>query len=179
MQLGVIYYLIVIIFLSSLINSTFGFGFALVSMPILSLVFDLSILGPLIPLLFLVGSMIIVIRNWKLIQFKSTFIIVFTAMIFIPIGVYLGKYGDGRMIKAILGISIILFALYNLLLPKIPHLKRSLIQEYSTFANIIRSRRLNIVGFSTRPIKRRKRPKKKLKGFNLNNDTYYFLKNIT
>jgi len=116
--LDVVYYLIVVIFLSSLINATFGFGFALISMPLLTLVIDLSILGPLIPLLFLAGSAIIVIRNWRQVQFRSTLTIVATAMVVIPVGVYLGKYGDGRLIKSMLGIAIILFAVHNLLLAK-------------------------------------------------------------
>lgn len=112
-------FLMLIIFSGSLVNSTFGFGFAMVSMPLLSLFFDLDIIGPLIPLLFLSGSSIIVYRSWKLIQFKNTITLIIAALLFIPVGVYVGKYGNSFAIKTLLGISIIVFAVYNLILPKL------------------------------------------------------------
>jgi uncharacterized protein len=160
--LEAIYYLIVIIFISSLINSTFGFGFALVSMPFLSLVFELSILGPLVPLLFLAGSTIIVLRNWKLIEFRSTFLIVSTAMLFIPVGVYLGKYGNEILIKSILGLFIIVFAISNLLLSWMSQIKQTLGQIKIDLENLSRQKNLRIVGFSSLLQKTRKKKKSKV-----------------
>jgi uncharacterized membrane protein YfcA len=116
-------YLIAVIFLGSLINSSLGFGFALTSMPLLSLVFDLNTLGPLIPLLFLTSGVYIVFQGRKEIQIKSLIPLILSATLIVPIGVYLNKYGPEILIKIILGIFIIAFSIYNLKAPTLPKLK--------------------------------------------------------
>lgn len=116
-------YLVAIIFLGSLVNSTFGFGFALTTMPLLSLVFDLNTIGPLIPLLFLTAGVYIVFRGRKEVQVKSFIPLAVSATLIIPIGVYLNKYGPEAVIKMILGIFILTFSIYNLKTPVLPKLK--------------------------------------------------------
>lgn len=118
-----IIYLIIIVFFSSLINSTFGFGFALFCMPLLSLQFELTILGPLIPLLFLSGSALIVYRGRKEIAFKSILPLIISATIAVPFGVTMAKYGPDILIKIFIGGFIILFSIYNLLAPTLPKLE--------------------------------------------------------
>ena len=119
---AIVFFVCVVLF-SSLINSTFGFGFALLCMPLLSLRIDLKILGPLVPLLFVVGSTIIIIRSWKDIDFKSIFPLIIGATLTVPFGVYLGKYGPEIIIKIVLCFVIILFSLYNIFAPKLPKLE--------------------------------------------------------
>lgn len=116
-------YLVAVIFLGSLVNSSFGFGFALTSMPLLSLVFELNTLGPLIPLLFLTSGVYIVFQGRKDVQVKSLIPLALSATLIIPIGVYLNKYGPEIIIKMILGLFIIVFSLYNLKAPILPQLK--------------------------------------------------------
>lgn len=118
-----ILYLIAVIFLGGLVNSTFGFGFALTTMPLLSLRFGLNLLGPLIPLLFITAGSVIVFRSRKNIQFKSILPLILTATLMVPLGVYLGKYGHEALIKIILGILIIFFSIYNLSNTQLPSLK--------------------------------------------------------
>lgn len=118
-------YLVAIIFLGSLVNSTFGFGFALTTMPLLSLFFDLNTIGPLIPLLFLVAGIYIVFRNRKDIEVKSLIPLALSATLIIPIGVYLNKYGPEIIIKLILGIFILAFSIYKLKDPSLPKFKNT------------------------------------------------------
>jgi uncharacterized membrane protein YfcA len=118
-------YLVMVIFLGSLVNSSFGFGFALTSMPLLSLVFDLNTLGPLIPLLFLTSGIYIVLQGRKEIQVKSLIPLALSATLIVPIGVYLNKYGPEIIIKIVLGICIIAFSIYNLKAPTLPKLKNN------------------------------------------------------
>lgn len=118
-------YLILIVFLGSLVNSTFGFGFALVSMPLLSIQFGLNTLGPLLPLLFLLGGGTIVFRARKNIEFKNVFPLILAAILLIPFGVYLGKNGPESIIKTVLGCFIILFSIYNLSHFQLPQLKNN------------------------------------------------------
>jgi len=121
--MGITIYLVAIIFLASLVNSTFGFGFALTSMSLLSLVFDLNTIGPLIPLLYLTAGIYIVFQGRKDIQMKSLIPLALSATLMIPIGVYLNKYGPEILMKIILGIFIIAFSIYNLKAPILPKLK--------------------------------------------------------
>ncbi|MFT5645761.1 MAG: putative membrane protein YfcA [Aureispira sp.] len=118
-------YLVAIIFLGSLVNSTFGFGFALTTMPLLSLVFDLNTIGPLIPLLFLTGGVYIVFLGRKDVEVKSLIPLALSATLIIPIGVYLNKYGPEVLIKMVLGIFILAFSIYNLKAPALPKLKNN------------------------------------------------------
>lgn len=119
--MSILLYLVSIIFIGSLVNSTFGFGFALMTMPLLSLQFDLATIGPMIPLLFLVGGGLIAFRSRRHIQFSCIFPLILTASLMVPVGVYLGKHGPEQWIKIILGIFIILFSLYNLSSTQLRH----------------------------------------------------------
>jgi len=116
--------LIGIIFLAALVNSTFGFGFALVSMSVLSLFFDLALIGPLIPLFLLTNNVLIVWRSWENIRFKSIVFLIMSAGVAIPIGVWLSVYGDEGVIKTLLGSFLIFFALFNLVVSQLPHLRQ-------------------------------------------------------
>ncbi|WP_156039889.1 sulfite exporter TauE/SafE family protein [Aureispira sp. CCB-QB1] len=121
-KMGTTTYLVVIIFLGSLVNSTFGFGFALTTVPLLSLFLGLNTLGPLIPLLFLTSGILIVFQGRKNVQFKSVIPLALAATLIIPIGVYLNKYGPEMIMKLILGIFIVIFSIYNLKTPVLPKL---------------------------------------------------------
>lgn len=115
-------YLVIIIFLGSLVNSTFGFGFALTTMPLLSLFLELNTIGPLIPLWFLTAGCYIVFRGRKEVQIKSVIPLALSATLIIPIGVYLNKYGPELIIKIVLGLFIVAFSIYNLKAPTLPKL---------------------------------------------------------
>jgi uncharacterized membrane protein YfcA len=121
---GVVF-LIFIVFLSSLIHSTFGFGFSMICMSFLSLFFGLELLLPLIPLLFLIIGSIMIARGWKNIKFRSITFLAISATLTIPFGIYLGFYGHQALIKTIIGLFIILFSLYNLFAPRLPRLYNS------------------------------------------------------
>lgn len=118
-----ILFLVFAVFISSLVNSIFGFGFALVVLPLLSMYFKFSLLGPLIPLLFWTGSFFIILRNWKKIDFGSILPLAIAATVIVPIGVYLNRYGNENLIKGALGLFIVAFSIYNLAAPKMPSLK--------------------------------------------------------
>ncbi len=120
---GEFIFLVSIIFLAALTNSTFGFGFNLVAMSLLTLYFDISFIAPLIPLLFLSTTLLIVIRSRKEIKYKSIIQIMIGASVAVPIGIAVAKYGNAQVVKITIGSIIVALALFNLFAPKMPHLK--------------------------------------------------------
>lgn len=114
---------LIIIFTSTLIRSTFGFGDALVAMPLLALVVDLKIATPLIALVAFFIAISILIKNWQKVEFKSAWRLIVSSLVGIPIGLWYLKDINENIIKLILGIVVSLFGLYSILKPKIKNLK--------------------------------------------------------
>lgn len=118
-----IFFLSLAVFLGGLVNSTFGFGFALTVVPLLSLTLDLKTASPLIALLFITGSTAIILKEWKKVRVKNVLHLALAATLLVPFGLYLNQYGNQEYLKLGLGIFIIVFSIYNLLAPKLPQLK--------------------------------------------------------
>jgi uncharacterized membrane protein YfcA len=111
----------VIFFLSTFVRSSLGFGDALVAMPLLTLVVGLKTATPTVALVATTISITILAKNWKIADLKSTFRLVFSSIIGIPVGLVLLKSVNEDFMKGLLGASLILYGLYNLLKP---HLKK-------------------------------------------------------
>jgi len=112
-------FIFVILFLSTLVRSTFGFGDAVVAMPLLSMVVGIHIATPLVALISLTIAIIILIQNWHLIHFKSAGLLIFYTFIGIPIGLFILKGLFENVMKLILASVIILFSLYQLTKPQL------------------------------------------------------------
>ncbi|RKZ90003.1 MAG: sulfite exporter TauE/SafE family protein [Candidatus Parabeggiatoa sp. nov. 1] len=108
-----------ILFLSTLVRSTFGFGDAVVAMPLLSMIVGIHIATPLVALISLTISTIILIQNWHLIHFKSAKLLIFYTFIGIPIGLFMLKGQFDNVMKLTLASVIILFSVYQLAKPKL------------------------------------------------------------
>jgi len=106
-----IFYIIIIVFAAFLIRSTFGFGDALVGMPLLVLVVSIQIAAPLMAMLALVMALMILIKNRRHVSFRLTWKLVLSAMAGIPVGLYYLKHINESVISLVLAIFIILFAL--------------------------------------------------------------------
>ncbi|MCP4260114.1 MAG: sulfite exporter TauE/SafE family protein, partial [Planctomycetes bacterium] len=108
-----------IIFISTLTRSTFGFGDAVVAMPLLSMAIGLNVATPLVGLMGITASITILIKHWRDVHFKSVWSLIISTLIGIPIGILLlkGVYED--VMKLILAGVIIIFSLYNIFKPKL------------------------------------------------------------
>jgi len=109
----------VILFISTLVRSTFGFGDAVVAMPLLSMVVGIHIATPLVALMSLTIATILLIQNWHLIHFKNAKWLIFYTFIGIPIGLFMLKGLFDNVMKLILASMIILFSVYQLARPKL------------------------------------------------------------
>ena len=101
--------ILVIIFISILARSTFGFGDAVVAMPLLSMVVGLNVATPLVGLMGITTSITILIRHLKHVHFRSLLSLIVPTLIGIPIGVLLLKGVYENVMKLILAGVIISF----------------------------------------------------------------------
>ncbi|MGI8770964.1 MAG: sulfite exporter TauE/SafE family protein [Acidobacteriaceae bacterium] len=118
----------IIIFVATLIRSAFGFGEALVAVPLLAFCIPLDIAAPLAVLVSITIAGVIVVQDWRKIHVRSTGWLVLATVAGIPLGLWLLTSSHQRIVKATLALIIIAFSAYSLtysfLDRKAPHLER-------------------------------------------------------
>ncbi len=108
-----------VIFIATLTRSTFGFGDALVAMPLLSMAFGLNIATPLVGLMGITISATILVRHWRDVHLKSVSLLIISTLIGIPVGILLLKGVYENAMKLILAFVIITFSLYKIFKPRL------------------------------------------------------------
>ena len=101
-------------FIATLIRSAFGFGEALVAVPLLAFIIPLSVAAPLAVLVSITIAAIVVAQDWKKIHLRSATWLVFSTVLGIPVGLLLLTSTHQRIVKATLGMLIIMFSAYSL-----------------------------------------------------------------
>lgn len=109
-------------FVATLIRSAFGFGEALVAVPLLAFVMPLQVATPLAVLLSITIALIVVIQDWKRIHVRSAVWLIASSAVGIPLGVWILSSSHQRTVKCGLGALILLFSLYSLLGRRPPQL---------------------------------------------------------
>jgi uncharacterized membrane protein YfcA len=104
-----------VVFIATLIRSTFGFGEALVAVPLLALWIPLNVAAPLAVLVSITVAAIIVVQDWQKIHLRSTGWLVLATLFGIPLGLLLLTSSHQEMVKAALGLIIIGFSIYSLI----------------------------------------------------------------
>lgn len=107
-------YILTIIFIATLVRSTFGFGESLVAVPLLVLLIPIEIAVPLSVLISILIAAFVVVQDRKQIHFNSAKWLIIFAAGGIPIGLLLLIYGNENVTKSVLGILIILYSIYSL-----------------------------------------------------------------
>ena len=115
--------IVIIVCLGGFVQSAFGFGFALLSMPLLTLLVDVQLARPLVALLALVSAVGIVARNYRDIDFRSAWRLVAASMVGIPLVMWALPRAPKGWVEAALGILLIIFGAFNLTDPKLPHIE--------------------------------------------------------
>ncbi|HSP11204.1 MAG TPA: sulfite exporter TauE/SafE family protein [Salegentibacter sp.] len=108
------FYILAIIFIATLVRSTFGFGESLIAVPLLILLIPIEIAVPLSVLISILIAAFVVIQDRKQIHFNSAKWLIIFAALGIPIGLLLLIYGNENLTKLVLGILIILYSIYSL-----------------------------------------------------------------
>jgi len=112
-----------IIFLATFTRSALGFGDALIAMPLLALVLDMQTATPLVAFGASTIAITILLRQWRSVDIKAAWRLILSSLVGIPFGLLLLKAAPESTVKAILGVVLIGFGLYNLVKPNLPPLR--------------------------------------------------------
>jgi uncharacterized membrane protein YfcA len=106
---------LIIVFIATLIRSAFGFGEALIAVPLLSFFIPLEVAAPLVVLVSITIAGIVVAQDWKKIHLRSAVWLVLSTLFGIPLGLLLLTSTHQRVVKAVLGAIIVAFSVYSLI----------------------------------------------------------------
>ncbi len=110
----------IIIFFGALVQSSIGFGFALVAMPLLVSLLGIHTAAPLVALAALFLEIGILLRYREAFNFQVVKYLIMGAVVGIPLGVLAVRGIDGVIVNRILGLIVIGYALYALVAPALP-----------------------------------------------------------
>ena len=105
----------VVLFLATVIRSAFGFGEALVAVPLLALALPVKTAAPLAVLASITVALVVVAQDWRHIHLRSAVWLVVPALFGIPLGLVVLKTVPEQAVKAVLAIIIIGFSVWSLL----------------------------------------------------------------
>ena len=104
-----------IIFVATFIRSAFGFGEALVAVPLLSLIIPIEVAAPVAVLISITVSVVSVAQDWRHIHMRSAGWLFVSTLLGIPLGLWLLSSAPAGTVKIVLAIVIIAFSTYLLL----------------------------------------------------------------
>lgn len=114
--------ILLIVFLATFIRSAFGFGEALIAVPLLALCMPIGVAAPLAVLLSITIAAVVVVQDWQKVDLHSTVWLVAPTVLGIPLGVALLASPHQQLVKSILALLILAFAGFFLFCKKPPQL---------------------------------------------------------
>ncbi len=113
-HIGVMGYVLGVIFFATLVRSALGFGEALIAVPLLVMRIPLEIAAPLAVLVSITIAGFIVAQDWRKVHVKSASWLLIATIFGIPLGLMLITNPHQETVKLALALIIILFAGYSL-----------------------------------------------------------------
>lgn len=110
-------HVLAVIFIATLIRSTFGFGEALFAVPLLALRIPVQVAAPLAVLVSITVAAIVIAQDWRDIHVRSATGLVLATAAGIPLGLWMLTSTPESVVKRILAVIIISFSLYLLFRP--------------------------------------------------------------
>jgi uncharacterized membrane protein YfcA len=103
-----------VIFLATVIRSAFGFGEALVAVPLLALIIPVEVAAPLAVLVSVTVAAVVLLQDWREVHAGSAGRLIFATVFGIPFGLLLLISVAEPLVKAVLAAVIIVFSVYCL-----------------------------------------------------------------
>jgi uncharacterized membrane protein YfcA len=119
---SITHYILAIVFVATIVRSTFGFGEALIAVPLLALFIPIQVAAPLAVLLSITIAAIVVIQDWRSSHLRSTGWLLLPTFAGIPLGLMLLASAHQQLVKAALALIILLFSGYFIARRNPPHL---------------------------------------------------------
>ena len=127
-----------IVFLATFIRSAFGFGEALIAVPLLALIMPVEVATPVAVLVSITVAGVVVAQDWRHIHFRSASWLVLATLVGTPLGLLLLIAVAEFAVKAILGVIIVAFSTYCLFSRRRPALENDrLAWGFGFFAGIL------------------------------------------
>jgi uncharacterized protein len=100
---------------ATLIRSVFGFGEALIAVPVLALIMPIETAAPLATLVSITVAALVLVQDWSEVHLRSAGRLVVSTLLGIPLGLLLLTKVAEPIAKAVLGSIIVAFSLYSLM----------------------------------------------------------------
>lgn len=105
---------ILVIFMAAMTQGATSFGFSLIAVPLLGIMFPLQVVVPVLMIYSLILNSVILYNIREHVQLKKIIILVVFGMIGTPFGVYLLKVLEENTLKLFVGMIIVIVAAVNL-----------------------------------------------------------------
>jgi len=113
----------VLLFCCAFIRSAVGFGDALLALPLLGMIMSVSTASPIVALAGFTMSLSILVANQETVDFQSAWRLIVASFAGIPFGVFLLQAAPEHVVKCVLGLVLVVYGVYNLITPGVPHLQ--------------------------------------------------------
>jgi uncharacterized protein len=114
-----------IVFIAVLVRATFGFGDALIAVPLLTMLIGIRAATPLAQLVGSTVALIVVAGNWRNIKFGPIRPLIIGALCGIPLGLVIVQFASPQQVKRVLGAVLIAYGIYGLMGAKSLELKNA------------------------------------------------------
>lgn len=104
-----------ILFLATFIRSAFGFGEALVAVPLLAFVMPVDVAAPIAVLVSITVAVVAIVQDWRHIHFRSVGWLLLATAVGTPLGLLMLHRLDTQFVKAVLGVVIVVFSAWALM----------------------------------------------------------------
>lgn len=111
--------ILAILFVAGLMKTMLGFGDTLLTMPLLLMVLDSRVATPLAAMVISVLTALMLLRDWKQVDFRSSWRVMAAAALGVPFGVWGLSSLPSRWITLGLGLVLVLVGAFYLLRPTI------------------------------------------------------------
>ncbi|MEP7365305.1 MAG: sulfite exporter TauE/SafE family protein [Acidobacteriota bacterium] len=103
-----------ILVIATIVRASLGFGEALIAVPLLALFMPVEEAVPLAVLVSITIALLILVADWRHVQYRSAGRLIFSTFFGIPVGLWLLTAVPEALVKAILALVIIMFAANSL-----------------------------------------------------------------
>ncbi|MEO6808772.1 MAG: sulfite exporter TauE/SafE family protein [Isosphaeraceae bacterium] len=107
---GTTFLVLAVLFLATLIRSAFGFGEALVAVPLLALLMPVEVAAPVAVLVSITVAAVILLQDWRHVQLQSAWRLVVSTLFGIPLGLLMLINVEESVVKALLAVVIMSFS---------------------------------------------------------------------
>jgi uncharacterized membrane protein YfcA len=103
-----------IFFVATLIRSAFGFGEALIAVPLLALLLPVEVAAPVAVMVSVTVALVVVAQDWRHVHVRSVGWLLVSTLFGIPVGLWGLKNVPEGVVKGLLGMVILAFGSYSL-----------------------------------------------------------------